>query len=797
MKKTLLSTFLCILLFCLTAYGQEEYYWYNGKQISIELDKKNVNIQVDESFNLNEIAQLGTIVSSMKDHLSKQTSQKWVKLELQSEPSEVAYRKTIEALKNKPGVGNVAHYFKASEKKSIGTSNLFYVKLKQAQDVEILQKLALENGLVIVKQNEFMPLWYTLSIDNKDKSSVAWTNYFYETGYFEAVDPAFMFDFSPNCSNDPQFNQLWGLQNNTSPGIDIDVCNAWDMTEGNGVQVAVVDQGIDNNHNDLSGNISGNGYDAVNGSAPSVLRGSHGTHVAGTIGAIKDNNLQVVGVAPQSDLLSVSHSLSIGSNTSQELADGINWAWQNGAEVISNSWGDQGGEYYNNLHSSILENSIVNAINQGRNGKGCIVVFAAGNFSPAIDYPASFHPNILCVGAIQANGNRAAFSGFGPELDVVAPGVNILSTVPDNATDANSGTSMAAPHVSGIAALVLSMNPDLTGQEVRDVIENSSNKVGSYNYTTTSGRPNGTWNNQMGYGLVNAETALLNAIPIDGPDNFCDVANFSLGESPSGVNVSWQAAPSYLFTTTSGTGSNVSLQTQTGASGEAQITFTLNGAFGQTTVSKSFYVGTPYVHLNSFGCFDPYSTTCFLSGIQNSFYSGETVALGPMRGIGGISGGVGSSNWEWERVDGDFKFVSSSSDGVIGYPQNNGEKSIGTVAVFQMNGSNSYTQFRARARNSCGWGNWKYFIWDVQVNGAFSYYPNPASNEIIIENYNTSNAQGNITLYDHTGNPLRTLNYNPNKRVFRFNVSDLPSGRYLMNVQYDQMDETHHILIQH
>lgn len=188
-----------------------------------------------------------------------------------------------------------------------------------------------------------------------------------------------------------------------------------------------------------------------------------------------------------------------------------------------NSWGDQGGTHYNNLHSSLLESAIDDALTNGRNGLGCVVTFAAGNYAPAIDYPASYRSDILCVGSINSSGSRHSTSGYGTELDVVAPGVNILSTLPNNQTVPMSGTSMATPHVAGIAALILSVNPNLTQYQVRDIIESTCTKVGSYSYSTTSGRGNGTWNSETGYGCVNAYKAVLAAAggPISGPSIVC------------------------------------------------------------------------------------------------------------------------------------------------------------------------------------------------------------------------------------------------------------------------------------
>lgn len=138
-----------------------------------------------------------------------------------------------------------------------------------------------------------------------------------------------------------------------------------------------------------------------------------------------------------------------------------------------------------------------------------VVVFAAGNQnSPTADYPASFSPDILVVGSSDSSNRRSSFSSYGTCVDVVAPGTDIWSTLPNNSTGNMSGTSMAAPHVAGLAALILSVNPDLTGTEVVNIIERTAQKVGNYSYSTTSNRSNGTWNNEMGYGLCNAFAAV-------------------------------------------------------------------------------------------------------------------------------------------------------------------------------------------------------------------------------------------------------------------------------------------------
>lgn len=508
-----------LLVFFMSVIGMNAqknsyFYYYKDQKIALNLDRKFLNINTSADFQKSALVGFKFKDVTLQDDNSTGEHQKFGKLEFLSEPSAADFEKAISDLRKVKGIKSVSLFFKRPNAPSIGTSSLFYVKLKDERGFELLKKMASENNVKIVQQIYGMPLWYVMAVEPENQSnSLQMANLFYETGQFEGIDPAFMFNFRSVCTNDTNFGSLWGLNNSANPNVDINACQAWTLSQGNGVNVAILDQGIYKPHNDLAANISPLSFDAQSGSSPSVFisGNTHGTHVAGTVGAIKDNNLQVVGVAPKSKLISVSHSLGVVPGISLQLAGGINWAVANGADVINNSWGDQGGIFYAQLHSLALENAIVNAMTNGRGGKGTLVVFAAGNYGgggPVMDYPGNFDDNILTVGSITSSGSRSSFSGYGPKLDVVAPGSNILSTLPTNSVGSMDGTSMAAPHVTGLVALILSVNPCLTGQQVRDIIESTSQKLPSYVFSPTAGRGNGTWNEQLGYGLIDAYAAV-------------------------------------------------------------------------------------------------------------------------------------------------------------------------------------------------------------------------------------------------------------------------------------------------
>lgn len=514
--KTLYFALVLIFAGFFGVSAQEHYYYYKGEKVQLTPDRNYLNIIVSSGFNTSAAIRLGFEDFKLVKDNSNTQKQFFGKLKFKSAPSDEEYNKAVAALRQLDRVKHVAPYYvRGNGAEPIAVSNIFYIKLHKDNDFKVLQKAAAEHNVSIVKQVPYMPKWYILTVNSSSKAtSVEASNQLYETGLFADVDPAFMFNFGHKCSNDADFGSLWGLDNSSNPAYDINACAAWGITEGPGINVAILDQGIDKTHNDLGANIHPLSFDAESGTAPSVYTPwmDHGTHVAGTVGAIKDNNLQVVGVAPQSELMSVSHQLWITSTLSAELAVGMSWAWQNNADVINNSWGDQGGGFYGTMQSAILENAIIDAMTLGRGGKGTLVVFAAGNYgysSPVMDYPGNFHPDIVTAGSITSVGLRSGFSGYGNGLDVVAPGSNILSTVSGQGTAFYDGTSMAAPHVTGTIALILSVNPCLHAGDVRDILESTAQKLSSYSYAITAGRPNGTWNIETGYGLIDAHAAVL------------------------------------------------------------------------------------------------------------------------------------------------------------------------------------------------------------------------------------------------------------------------------------------------
>ena len=600
-NNTIMKIKHCIsFLFLLTfsfANAQNNYYYYKGNKVSLTLNKNQLTISTFDGFKTSSIGNQNFKKVNFIYEKSKasQNKIKYAQLEFKKNITDKEYSQKLNSLRDNPNIKSVMPNYITINGKKIGMSDYFYVKLKDINDISKLEQLANSKNVEIIEQNKFMPLWYTLRCkkDTKDNTLIT-ANAFYETGLFSSATADFLYD-DILCANDEDFDQLWGLNNTLNPNIDINACDAWTITEGSSINVAVLDQGIELTHDDLEGNISPISYDTESNSSPSQVFGNHGTHVAGTIAAIKDNTLQVVGVAPQATLISVSNSLAGTPNSRIRRADGINWAWQNGADIISNSWGSA-------VQYDVIDDAIENALENGRDGKGCVIVFATGNDFGNVAYPANSNPNILAVGSITSTGVRSDFSNFGNELDVVAPGSGILSTITGNSIDTFDGTSMATPHVAGIAALVLSINPDLSAEDVNDIIESSAQKVGGYIYFNTPNRGNGNWNNEMGYGLVNAFEAVQMAINYNGNDNQSHFitgpaqitpgyrAFYSMNPYPNATNYVW-SIPSgchyhYCWGITQGQGTNV-LGIKAGKTGRQDITCTI---YNGNTVIGSQYI---------------------------------------------------------------------------------------------------------------------------------------------------------------------------------------------------------------
>ncbi len=362
-------------------------------------------------------------------------------------------------------------------------------------------------------------------------------------GKVEQLEPNFVLT-AAMTPNDTRYGELYGLHNTGQiisgfSGIadaDIDAPEAWDITQGNpSVVVGIIDSGIDYTHPDLvnnlfinPGEIPGNGLDDDGNGFIDDFRGwnfvagtnnpmddnSHGTHVAGTIAAAGNNNLGVIGVAPQVKVVALKFLDSGGFGSIANAISAVNYAnglRDRGVNIVmtNNSWG--GGAY-----STALEAAI-----NGHRTRNMLFVAAAGNDNYNNDaspsYPASYSPdNVIAVAATDNRDGKASFSQWGlNSVDIAAPGVSTLSTVPGGGYGYKNGTSMASPHVAGVAALLYSANPWASYQQIRDAIFNGGDPNAAF--AATGSTPVKTGKRLNAYGALQQMGLRVNsATPANG-----------------------------------------------------------------------------------------------------------------------------------------------------------------------------------------------------------------------------------------------------------------------------------------
>lgn len=260
---------------------------------------------------------------------------------------------------------------------------------------------------------------------------------------------------------------------------------------GQGIRIAILDTGIDKDHECLSKNFKG-GYNFVDNNTDLTDLNGHGTHVAGIIAA-EDNDTGVIGVAPNAYIYSVKVLDYTASGSASNIVAGMEWAAENDIQIINASLGSDS-------NSISFRRSVENVYNGG-----ILIVAAAGNSGNGmgtgdnIDFPAKYN-EVISVGATDINDKRARFSSTGPSLELSAPGVDIPSTLPKNKYGTLSGTSMSAPHVTGVAALVMKANPGMANIDIRVRLQVTTQNIAKNGFLSKK-----EW---YGYGLVDAVKAV-------------------------------------------------------------------------------------------------------------------------------------------------------------------------------------------------------------------------------------------------------------------------------------------------
>jgi subtilisin family serine protease len=328
-------------------------------------------------------------------------------------------------------------------------------------------------------------------------------------------DSNYVSDDSNITSNDTLFSEQWALYKNSTTYSDYginddahihygDYLNSYG---GKGIKVAIIDNGLDVNHEDLKNSIIST-YSFVRSSSDVAHVNStdfHGTAVTGIVGA-KDNSFGVRGVAPRVEIIFIQFKASM---TNSEMVEMFDKAENFGADIISCSWGT--GDV-----STTLKNKIVELSNNGRDGKGTIIIFSSGNENSDMGDDESSIDEVIGVGSTNSDNVRSKYSNYGEKLEIMAPGGYYygIATTDVTGEDGNSdggylrinsdefvGTSASAPIVSGVVALLLEINSNLTRVQIMEILRNSSDKIGEYEYE--NGR-----NDYYGYGKINVQKAM-------------------------------------------------------------------------------------------------------------------------------------------------------------------------------------------------------------------------------------------------------------------------------------------------
>lgn len=439
-----------------------------------------------------------------------------------------------------------------------------FVKIPGNPGKEEAQKRCEENDLELVKQYKYIPQWYLVQYSG---NTVLKSAELVQDGIVTQAEPSFYFpvELKGYTPDDPFFPNQWHLNNINGAdygytGNDhAHVLDAWNVLlsyknhKGAGVKLAVIDDGFDLNHEDLAGRfIQGKDFNDGDDNPMPGAQDAHGTACAGVAGANTGNGIGVAGACPDCELIPIRMNMTGMGSLDQSAIDTFTWAVDQGAMILSNSWGPPDGGGAVDMGQA-LKDLVKNITTTGRDGKGVIVLFAAGNGNESIEGDGfASNPDVFGIGASNASGKRSSYSDFGQSLDFIAPSNDTDSSggdgwaggayidgiwttdnvsaggyVPGQLAGDDSGkyvsefggTSSACPLAAGITGLVLSANPELTKDQVYEIFKTTSDKVsmGFVNPGEGDYDANG-FSTHYGYGRINACEAVKKALEMGGED---------------------------------------------------------------------------------------------------------------------------------------------------------------------------------------------------------------------------------------------------------------------------------------
>ena len=589
MKKLLLPILLILQVF--TATAQEDgniSYYYKGEKIYLPVSYDRVLIEVRQGRPVTQVKKsIARLIGVTEDSMEVGGLSNQVMVKLSRNTSDSKAKTSLSKLDALPEVLFSRPVFKSASGKYSSYGRQFIVNLRTGISFSEVQKLMDATGSALVRKYPFQDDIYILSAGIKSGyDGLLMANQFFESGLFDYAEPEmYVYDAIDAVPNDPLYNYQWAHNNTGStvqfsgtPGVDMKIQQAWNFTMGSSaVKIGLLDDGVDLTHPDLQDNL----LQGFNGATltsnpgdggPLTSSNAHGTNCAGIIAAVANNGIGVAGVAPNCKIIPAvifNGSTSLGTVAQAACFDYVRLQ---GADIISNSWG--GGS-----PSSIIDDAINRAVTLGRNGKGCIVFASSGNNNTAVHFPAAY-PQVIAVGGISMCNQRKSptscdgetnwGANYGPGLAVVAPATRITTTDLQGAFGYNrtagvsgnyytrfTGTSSSCPNAAGVMALMLSYNPQLTAADAKRYLFLSCTKMPGYTYGTDPLNPDqqyGTWNDETGYGSINAQAALqllsgCNTAPfatpttINGPEGVCRSAStqvFTVAPVAGATSYQWQ-----------------------------------------------------------------------------------------------------------------------------------------------------------------------------------------------------------------------------------------------------------------
>ena len=553
------------------ASDQNAYYYSFDKKIYGKLDTSILAVQIPKGMTKNEFdapvaAVEGKFLSEDVPY-AKAFQQEGISfIKLNQPANEARFSEFSSAFTSVSSTAHVGHpFFLEGEKFPMIVTDELVVRFKPDVTKERIEEYSQQQGVDVVKKNPHVPTQYLLRVTPEAQTNaLEMANRYQESGLTVFAQPNFLLHIGyHHIPTDTEFSNQWHLHNvgtgTMTADADIDAVEAWDNIRGDpNVIVAVIDGGFEITHSDLDGNIitniaevrngvddDGNGYvDDINGwsfvgNSDDVSNGLwpyHGQSVAGLVAA-EENGTGVVGVCPQCSLLVIANTFNVN-----ELADAFYYARDRGADIITNSWGATG----STLEQPVLITAINDTANGTQGGRGIPIFFATGNDGGAtVAYPAR-DPNTIAVGGSDCSNVRYQDSQYGPEISVVSTtrqtdgSCGLVTTdLSDGVTTTFGGTSGATPVAAGIAGLLLSVNSNLTRQQVQDILEGTAEKVdaSAANYGIDG------FSTTHGYGRVNAHRATVPTVKISvSPEEVKRDDPFSVtvtGSAPFGLQALW------------------------------------------------------------------------------------------------------------------------------------------------------------------------------------------------------------------------------------------------------------------